>query len=51
MNELTGFMSQKDEIARLNKQIDMIAGFYIKQVEATELELSKSKRVARYFKG
>lgn len=28
MNTIADYVSQKDEIARLNKQIDMIAGFY-----------------------
>ena len=54
MDSLTGFLSQKDEIARLNKQINMMADFYsdfyesqIKKLKAkinsNAIEVSRAK--------
>ncbi len=42
MNTISDYMSQKDEIARLNKQLDMIAGFYINQ---NKKEVKEMKRI------
>jgi len=50
MNTIGEYVSQKEEIVRLNKQIDMVAGFYIKQIESIELKLSRSQRLLRHFR-
>ena len=41
MTDLSDYFSDKDEIARLNKQINMIAGFYKSIYEAKEKSLNK----------
>lgn len=42
MNTIADYISQKDEVARLNKQLDMIAGFYI-SMYSSEIRKLKSE--------
>jgi len=50
MSTISDYVSQKDEIERLNKQIDMIAGFYIKQAKGLESKLKSSIRLVKYYR-
>jgi hypothetical protein len=50
MDSMSDFISQKDEITRLNKQIDMIAGFYNKQISTLTVELKNTKSNLSYYK-
>ena len=42
MTEISEYMSNQDEIVRLNKQIDMIAGFYKSLYEAKAKKLNRT---------
>lgn len=46
MNTIADYVSQKEEIERLNKQIDMIAGFYKRFYKDEIIKLKKSLDVS-----
>ena len=46
MSEIADFISQKEEIERLNEQIDMIAGFYKSFYKDKIIKLKKSLDVS-----
>lgn len=54
MNDLSDYFSDKDEIKRLNKQVDMIAGFYKSyhedRIKELESKLINSRRTASRYK-
>ena len=50
MNSMNDFISQKDEIDRLNKQLDMVAGFYNKQIQKLNKKVLSERASKNRFK-
>ena len=50
MSDLGEYLSDKEEIVRLNKQIDMISGFYNNKLESLHVELKNTKDNLSYYK-